>query len=103
MTKNNPKLVFTPPDRNTRGFPRRMRQAAELEQRLIGDDIAPETIDAIVEFLLDFVTEPASRKTARELLWDASQEEFEAMFSAITGKREGEGSGPLAGTSSPPD
>jgi hypothetical protein len=79
------KIVFTPPGRNDPGYLRRMRRALEMKTLIKQKEIAPEHIDSIIEFLLGYVTEPENRDQARELLWDASEEDFLSMLTAISG------------------
>ena len=78
-------LVFTPPDRTTPGYWRRIRSALVFQQALT-DNPTPESIDDMVDFLVDYVTKPKDRKRAKELIWDASQEDFEMMLGAVTGQ-----------------
>lgn len=77
------KIIFEKPDREAPGYLRRQRQVLELRQRITGD-LTPESIDIMVEFLLPYVREPEDRDQAREALWDASQEQFDEMLSALT-------------------
>ena len=78
-------LVFTPPDENTPGFLRRQREALKFMQ-LLKDDPSPETIDGMVDFLVDFVTEPKGKKEAIDALWDASEAQFNELLGAVIGK-----------------
>ena len=80
-------LVFTPPDENTPGYLRRQKQALEFMQSLQGDP-TPKTIDNMVEFLVQFVTEPKDVKQAKEALWDASQAEFDLLLKSVLGQGE---------------
>jgi len=86
------RLVFSPPGRHAPGFLRRMRQAAVLERKL-AKDVTLEVVDEMVEFLLDFIVEPQDRQKAEELLWEASQDDFEAMLGTVTGASVGEDDG----------
>lgn len=81
------KLVFSPPSPETPGYLRRMRDALEIRERLSGA-ATPEVLDAVVEFLLPYVTEPADRGAARDALWDANEEQFRALLDAVTGRAE---------------
>lgn len=80
-------LVFTPPDENTPGYLRRQKQALEFMQSLQGDP-TPKTIDNMVEFLVQFVTEPKDKDEARNALWDASQAQFDALLKSVLGQGE---------------
>jgi DNA repair exonuclease SbcCD ATPase subunit len=77
-------IVFTPPDKKTHGFLRRQRKAIEF-QNLLKKEQSVELIDAMVEFLSDFVTVPETKEAKIEALWEASQEQFESMLQALTG------------------
>ncbi len=79
-------LVFTPPTKETPGFLKRMRKALAFGAAL-KDNPTPEAMDDMVAFLADYVTEPADRAEAIDALWDATQEQFEQMLSAITGSK----------------
>lgn len=81
------KLVFEPPTKQTPGYPRRMRQALELRQRIEGN-LEPELVDILIDFLLPYVSEPKGKEAAREALLDASQEQFDSMLAAVQGGRE---------------
>jgi hypothetical protein len=78
-------LVFTPPDENTPGFLRRQREALKFMQLLKGDPTV-EAVDGMVEFLVEFVTEPKDRKKAIDALWDASEAQFNELLGAVLGK-----------------
>ena len=78
-------LVFTPPDENTPGFLRRQREALNFTQLLKGD-ASVEVLDGMVNFLVEFVTEPKDRKKAIEALWDASEAQFNELLGAVIGK-----------------
>ena len=78
-------LVFTPPDENTPGFLRRQREALKFMQLLKGDPTV-EAVDGMVDFLVEFVTEPADKKEATEALWDASEAQFNELLGAVLGK-----------------
>jgi len=80
-------LVFTPPDENTPGYLRRQKQALKFMQSLQGDP-TPDTIDGMVEFLVQFVTEPKDDEQARDALWDASQAQFDALLKSVLGQGE---------------
>lgn len=78
-------LVFNPPDAQAPGFLRRQKKALQFMRAFNVDKPTPEMIDQMVEFLLDYVTEPAERDAARDLLWDASQEQIMTLMRAIGG------------------
>lgn len=80
-----PELVFTPPDENTPGYLRRQREALKFMQLLKGDPTV-ETIDGMVDFLVEYVTEPTDREQAREALWDASEAQFNTLLRSVLGQ-----------------
>lgn len=90
------KLVFNIPDRDAPGFLRRQRRYAEL-QRLMArgknlegseaseEEIAQTTVDVIdqmLDFMLDFVSEPGPDE-ATEILLDMSEDEFTSTFESF--------------------
>lgn len=77
-------LVLRVPDKNTSGFLLRMRRALAFQHDLEEGNATPETVDEMVEFLADFVKVPEDRNEARELLWHASEAEFNELLDAIT-------------------
>jgi len=83
MTDNQITLRFEVPGKSAPGYLRRMRQALEFQQAL-SSDVAPETLDKLVEYLTQFVIEPTDKAAKVEALWMASQDEFVAMLTAIT-------------------
>ena len=80
-------LYFDPPSKDAPGFLRRQRMALEFIQ-MINSDPQPETIDKLVVFLAPYVRSPNGKleeKEAAEFLWDASENQFFAMLTALTG------------------
>ena len=78
-------LVFQPPDENTPGFLRRQREALKFMQLLKGDPTV-EAVDGMVDFLVEFVTEPADKDEAKDALWDASEKQFNELLGSVLGK-----------------
>jgi hypothetical protein len=84
------RLVVKPPNKDDKGFLRRSRQAIGFSQKL-KDNPAIETIDEMVEFILQYVTTPKDRDKAKEGLLDASENEFLEILKSIGGgDREGD-------------
>lgn len=79
-------LTFEVPDENAPGYLKRQRRALDFAKRASADDVGPEMMDEMVEFLADFVTEPSDRKTAIDYLWDASKVKIDELLDAIVGK-----------------
>lgn len=72
------------PTRETKGYWRRVKRASALRVEM-ANGMTPELCDNVIEFLLPFVIEPADRDEAREVLLDASQDDFEKMMKAFHG------------------
>ena len=81
------KLVFKPPGKDEPGFLRRSREAVRFST-LIRKDPSVEAIDSMVEFLSQYIIEPQDREEAKELLWDASENQFMDMLAAMKGDDE---------------
>lgn len=82
-------LVFKLPDKDTPGFLRRQREAIRFSENL-KDNPTVETVEALVNFLVDYVEEPQDRKEATEALWDASENQFMELLSALSGGQQAE-------------
>lgn len=78
-------LVFNPPDAQAPGFLKRQKKALQFMRAFNVDNPTPEMIDQMVEFLLDYVSEPIERDEARDLLWDASQDQIMTLMRAVGG------------------
>lgn len=76
------------PGKDKPGYLRRQRKALQFSQAFEAKQVSPELLDGLVEFLVDFVVEPADRDQAKELLWDASEEQFTEVLNAISGSGE---------------
>lgn len=90
MTEDKRQLVFEPPGKETPGYLRRQRKAIEFMAKLqtLATDPAPDVVDDMVEFLLPWITVPEDRDEAREMLWDASEQDFWDLFNAVQGGAE---------------
>lgn len=80
-------LRFEVPGKDAPGFLKRQRQALEFRQKLQGD-VKPESLDEMVEYLAQYVTEPEDAQAKRDVLWMASEAEFMALLNAVTGNTE---------------
>lgn len=78
-------LKFEAPTRQSRGFLKRARQAMVFQTAVKDNDLTPKILDGMVDFLSDYIIEPSDRDEAKGLLWDASQDDFEKMLSAVVG------------------
>jgi len=85
------KLVFEAPTPQTPGYLRRLKKSLEFRAKLKDFDVSDSAwIDKMVDFLVNFITEPEDREEAKESLWDATEEDYNNMIDAIIGKQEDE-------------
>jgi hypothetical protein len=79
-------LIFVAPTPQTPGFAKRQKRLAELTKLRSMDadnpDEAGNMLGQIVEFLADYV-QAETREQALELIWNASQEQFDMMLEAV--------------------
>lgn len=80
------KIVFNKPDSNSPGYLKRLKRVLYFQDAIKKKDYGVELVDQMVEFLADYITEPADRALAVEALWEASEEEFNLLLSAVTGE-----------------
>lgn len=81
-------MEFSIPGPDAPGFLRRQRKALEFTIDFATGKASPETLDKLVQFLSQFVTEPKGREKAKKALWEASETEFMELLSAITGTQD---------------
>lgn len=75
-------LAFEIPDSSAPGFLRRQRDAMHYREQLRTNP-SGESMDAMIAFLLQFVTTPLDRGAARELLLDLSRQDYTKLLTAI--------------------
>jgi len=80
-------IKFDVPGPDAPGFLRRQRKVLEFQQSLSGTP-TPDMLDALVDFLADFITDPPKREDAVNALWDATQEQFELLLKTLGGQDE---------------
>jgi hypothetical protein len=68
-----------------KGYLRRQRKALAFAE-IQADKPSPEMVNAMVDFIVDFVVEPADKELARDAILDLSQKEFEEIMAAIRGE-----------------
>lgn len=78
------KIEFNPPGKTDPGFLRRQRKALGLKEALENNPTA-QTVDDLVDYLVDFVTVPEDREEAREALLDATEAQFMDMLTLASG------------------
>jgi hypothetical protein len=82
-----PVLHFTPPNKQTPGFAKRLKRALVFQQQISSGNATPQLVDDIIQFLADYIKD-VPRDLAVELLYDASEEQFMDMLTGITGSEE---------------
>ena len=85
------KIVFTELTPQTPGYLKRLKKGLEYRAKIAGKEPAPETIDDMVEFLIEYIEEPADPDEAREAMMNANEEQFNYVIDMITGTEEEEG------------
>lgn len=78
-------VVFEPPTKDSPGFLRRMKQALAFQDAINSKKLTEKTLDDMVGFLSAYVKVPENREEARNLLYDASEAQFNEMLQSITG------------------
>lgn len=73
-------LKFEFPEKNSKGYLRRQHKIQELTA---GGETDSQIFAKMVNLLLEFAVEPEDRDEARELIWDMSEEEYDAAMAAI--------------------
>jgi hypothetical protein len=76
-------IVFSFPDANTPGYLKRQRAAVALQNEL-SEGPTVDTVDRLVEFIMQFVKEPSDKKKALEAVWDLPEARFKEVLEKIT-------------------
>lgn len=76
-------IVFNLPNKETPGYLRRAKRYLELQESMANPTAS--SFDDLVEFLADFVEEPADREQAKDALMDASEAQLMQLFDAVGG------------------
>jgi hypothetical protein len=69
------------------GYLKRQRKAADFWSKM-GEMSGPESYDAMVDFLVDFVEEPEDREAAKEALWELSENDYRDLIDKVMGRAE---------------
>lgn len=77
------KVVFEPPDKDSPGFLKRMKRAISFQDAIKNNQLSEAVVDNMIDFLADFIKEPADKEEAKAYLLDASQAQFEDMLKAL--------------------
>jgi len=78
-----PRLEFTIPGPEAPGFLRRQREALRCRDEL-RTNASLAAMDAMIDFLAQFVTAPTDPELARSLLLDLSRNDYNNLLSAVT-------------------
>ena len=76
-------IEFEVPGPDAPGYLKRQRKLAAFME---GDGNSVGRWEAMVEYLLDFVTKPVDRDEARDALWEMSEADYQAMLEKIAGQ-----------------
>ena len=90
MSEEIIKLHFVIPGKDAPGFLLRQRQALEFSRKIQENSTSPEVLDELVDYLMQFITEPEDEKSKKDALWMASENEFMKLLSALMGGNETE-------------
>lgn len=80
-----PQLIFEPPSPDAPGYLRRLRQAVAFQESIKAKQLTPQVIDDLTGFLSAYFA-GVPQAEAKEMLLDASENQFQEMLQAITGK-----------------
>ena len=78
-------IVVKLPDKTTPGYLRRLMVADGFREKMNVAGNRAEFYESLIEFLLVYVIEPEDRNEARELLLEATEEQYRAMLAVIHG------------------
>lgn len=78
-------VVFEPPDKNSPGFLRRMKQATAFQEAINSKKLTEKVVEDLASFLSAYIKVPEDREEARNLLYDASEVQFTEMLDSIRG------------------
>lgn len=83
-------LEFQPPSRKAKGFLRRMKKAMRLQALSKSEDMTPENVDDMVNFLVDYVvnefdgmSKEETVEARKEILWDLNQDQFNQLMTLV--------------------
>lgn len=83
LKESDRNLIFDIPGRDSPGYLRRQRTVATFQKAINEKPDDPNTLNALVSYLVDFVLEPKDRKRAKALLWDLSKTEYDEMLNSL--------------------
>lgn len=80
-------IVFVVPDKKAPGFARRVDRILQLQEMKAAGKLTRDDWKSLVEFLADYV-KADTREHAVDLVWEASEEQWDEMLSALGGAPE---------------
>ena len=83
-------LVFAIPDDDAPGYLTREKQRLVFLQAMKTGQ-SPESVDAMVKFLAQFVSEPADVDGKEQALWLASKRQFRGLLESLGGDTDNAG------------
>ena len=78
-------IEFELPGKDAPGYLKRQRKLAEFMDM---EGNSAGRWDAMIEYLLDYVTKPKDRDKAREALWDMTEAEYDEMLDGLSSQGE---------------
>ena len=81
---DNQKIVFVVPSKDSKGFARSIARVLELQEMKDSGSMNSAGWKNLVEFLADYV-QAETRELAIELVWDASESQWDEMLGALGG------------------
>lgn len=80
-------ITFQPPDENSPGYLRRLKQALSFQDAINSKKVSEKTIDDLAGFLSTYVVGIDDKEEAKNYLLDASENQFNEMLETITGRK----------------
>lgn len=80
-------LTFKAPEKDAPGYLPRMYRAAAFMESVSAKTISVKVLDDLIEFLLDFVTQPTDRTEAKAAMMELSEADFESMLGSMVGSK----------------
>ena len=77
-------LVLKTPSPDAPGYIDRLERALEFKEAIDSKQMSPKIVRDMINFLADYI--PGDRETVIKALRQASENEFKAMFAAVSGE-----------------
>lgn len=72
-------IKFNVPSKDTPGYPRRLRAAADFQKRMQDGGLDASLVDSMIDFLSAYI------EGEKDALWDCSENQFFELLSAVSG------------------